>query len=180
MLILPLQEAESRLREMPSNQLYLRVLDGFRTAFPDCREVGMVRAPGRVNIIGEHTDYNGLPVMPMAIDREIVIAFAPRSRARKSSWFPSIPRSRRSGSSMSGDIPKYETGHWGNYVKAAAQAVWQWAAEHTPEIASPARHQGRRRRQHPAGVGAFEQFGAGGGVRAAICARTRHREARSG
>jgi galactokinase len=35
-------------------------------------------APGRVNLIGEHTDYNDGWVLPMAIDRRIGIAFAPR------------------------------------------------------------------------------------------------------
>jgi len=34
-------------------------------------------APGRVNVIGEHTDYNEGFVLPMAIERYTVIAAAP-------------------------------------------------------------------------------------------------------
>jgi len=37
----------------------------------------VVRAPGRVNLLGEHVDYNDGFVLPIAIDREIWLAFSP-------------------------------------------------------------------------------------------------------
>jgi galactokinase len=42
----------------------------------------VVRAPGRINLIGEHTDYNGGLVLPAAIDKAIWLAATPRNDGR--------------------------------------------------------------------------------------------------
>lgn len=42
----------------------------------------IVRAPGRINLIGEHTDYNGGFVLPAAIDKAIWLAASPRTDGR--------------------------------------------------------------------------------------------------
>lgn len=39
----------------------------------------LIRSPGRVNLIGEHTDYNHGYVLPAAIDKAIYLAIAPRA-----------------------------------------------------------------------------------------------------
>lgn len=81
-----------------------------------------VRAPGRVNLIGEHTDYSGLPVLPVAIDRStIIVAAANTTREIELTnaapqWPPRRFRVERS-------IPPYAAGDWANYVKAAVQGV---------------------------------------------------------
>ena len=50
----------------------------FRATFGRTDEPRVAVAPGRVNLIGEHTDYNDGWVLPMAIDRHVGVAFAPR------------------------------------------------------------------------------------------------------
>src|SRR5579862_8282967 len=50
----------------------------------DSARVRIIRAPGRVNLIGEHTDYNDGFVMPLAIDRAAWIALRPRPDCRVS------------------------------------------------------------------------------------------------
>jgi N-acetylgalactosamine kinase len=85
-------------------------------------EVNIARAPGRVNLIGEHTDYNGLPVFPMAVDRDIAAVFSPRKDRQIVLANTDAGFSERSFE-IQQSIPPYSTGDWGNYCKAAVQGL---------------------------------------------------------
>ncbi len=58
-----------------------KVLQQFEERYGETASV-LVRAPGRVNLIGEHTDYNDGYALPMAIDRATWIALRPREDQR--------------------------------------------------------------------------------------------------
>jgi len=53
----------------------------FERAFGRAPEI-VAEAPGRVNLIGEHTDYNGGFVLPVGIDRTVAVAAAPAEGKR--------------------------------------------------------------------------------------------------
>lgn len=55
------------------------ILQIFQATFPDAGIPTIVRSPGRVNIIGEHTDYNEGFVLPAAIDKAVYLAVSLRS-----------------------------------------------------------------------------------------------------
>jgi galactokinase len=81
-----------------------------------------VSVPGRVNLLGDHIDYLGLSVLPMALERGITAAA--RSRDDRdvrvtSTLTGASPRQFECAAA----IPPYEAGDWGNYAKAAAQWV---------------------------------------------------------
>jgi galactokinase len=83
------------------------------------RDLCHVRAPGRVNLIGEHTDYNDGFVLPIAIDRSVAISFRPTDDRSVTVELSST--GEVDGLSLDAIGPR--TGRWIDYVAATAWAM---------------------------------------------------------
>ena len=75
-----------------------------------------VAAPGRVNLIGEHTDYNGGFVMPMAIDRQTVIVARPNGG--NTAWVVSADFPTEASFAVGPGLAR-GTPSWSNYIRGA-------------------------------------------------------------
>lgn len=80
------------------------------------------RAPGRVNLIGEHTDYNDGLVMPAAIDFHSSVAIAPRTDRTLSVFSENFHEEVRFDLDDPAPQPKR---HWSDYVRGVALALEQ-------------------------------------------------------
>jgi galactokinase len=94
----------------------------FREQFDPAGGAFRVEAPGRANLIGEHIDYNGLDVLPMALQRRITVEARRRGdhRIRLSNIDPAY---EVTDIEIAPEVPSGPPGDWGNYVRAAAQAL---------------------------------------------------------
>lgn len=95
----------------------------------------IARAPGRVNLIGEHTDYSEGFVLPVAIDCDIVIAFRPRPDSRVRLY--SSNYGQRSELSLA-DIAPDDASPWSNYFRGVAQALSDQGIYRSFGVDSPA------------------------------------------
>ena len=82
----------------------------------------MVQAPGRVNLIGEHTDYNDGFVLPCAINFHVIVAAAPRSdtivRVIAADY-----QNQEDQFDLSEDILPHHHLPWANYIRGVVKIL---------------------------------------------------------
>ena len=81
----------------------------------------MVRSPGRINLIGEHTDYNDGFVLPAAIDKEILVALA----ANKTDTCNLFSWDLQEQVSFQLNDLKKSSSNWANYIIGVVQQLTQ-------------------------------------------------------
>ncbi|MFL5687193.1 MAG: galactokinase [Chloroflexota bacterium] len=88
-------------------------------AAADPGSIVAVHAPGRVNLIGEHTDYNEGYVLPIAIDRGITLVFVPTDGRDVTVTLADT------GDTASFDLDAIgpRSGHWMDYIRGTAWAM---------------------------------------------------------
>ena len=95
-----------------------RIVGAFRRRYPG-GDPRCFRAPGRVNLIGEHTDYNDGFVLPMALDRFAAVAVRPRADRRVNIWSENMQEAY----AFSLDHNGRKRAHWSDYIAAVAWAL---------------------------------------------------------
>jgi len=98
-----------------------RVQSAFTQQFARAPEA-LIRAPGRVNLIGEHTDYNDGFVLPCAIDYQTLIAAAPRSDRQVRVLALDID-GQEDRFSLDAPIAHSADKPWANYVRGVVQML---------------------------------------------------------
>jgi galactokinase len=81
----------------------------------------IVRAPGRVNLIGEHTDYNDGFVMPLALQQAAWIAARPRTDRQVVLWSENFAAVQEFSLDYIAHAPG--AGTWGNYTRGTAAVL---------------------------------------------------------
>ena len=105
---------------------------GFKKYFGSSDKLHCALSPGRVNLIGEHTDYNGGFVLPLAIARHTAVVFKANGMSNVRVFSNSIARvtghEKSAFDEFSVKDPKIAVlkdsdQHWANYVRGVAASL---------------------------------------------------------
>ncbi len=95
----------------------LDILQAFQERYD--RTPRIFQAPGRVNLIGEHTDYNDGFVFPMALERYTRVAIAPQKERRLDIYSANLDEA----TTLSLNANETARGHWSDYVAGMAHVL---------------------------------------------------------
>ena len=112
---------------------YNAAIAAYHSHFGATGPLTIFRAPGRVNLIGEHTDYNHGFVMPAAIDKDVLLLVRPRqdqqiNLVNLEAGFTPV------SFTVNEAIPSAPPGDWSNYVRGSAQTLTQVMGNATPGV----------------------------------------------
>jgi len=100
--------------------MFEHIRSQFAATFGDDKDLQVIMAPGRVNLIGEYTDFNEGFVFPMTVDRGVYVGIRARDDQRvrvKSIRFGELIDYRLD------DFEKPEPGHWSCYVLGVVEEL---------------------------------------------------------
>ena len=112
-----------------------KLMEEFRKIFGAAEEVKTYFAPGRVNMIGEHTDYNGGHVFPCALTIGTYLLAKKREDDKLRFYSMNFPEAGMLESDLSDLVWKKEAG-WTNYPKGVMWAFREkgFAVDHGFDI----------------------------------------------
>lgn len=99
-----------------------QVIEAFYEQFGSGGEIQSFFAPGRVNLIGEHTDYNGGHVFPCALSVGTYAAARKRSDAKLRLYSMNFPELGMIEADLSALVYEKEQ-EWANYPKGVAAKI---------------------------------------------------------
>jgi galactokinase len=103
--------------------LISQIFETYQSKFDTQVTPRLFQAPGRVNLIGEHTDYNDGFVLPAAIDRKIVVAANSREDNQVNVYAQNFEQWDRFD--MQKEISLLPENAWGNYIRSMAWSLLQ-------------------------------------------------------
>ena len=101
--------------------LISRIIASYRTNFDPRAAPRIFQAPGRVNLIGDHTDYNDGFVLPAAIDRHIVVAATPREDSLINVY--ALDFDQWDHFDLQKEIGRLSENSWSNYIRGMAWSL---------------------------------------------------------
>jgi galactokinase len=107
------------------NQLVTDITLKFEQVF-NAKPQLIVRSPGRINLIGEHTDYNGGFVLPAAIDKAVYFAVSPRQD--NECHFIAYDLNEDFTINLN-DLNKTNTHNWANYLMGVLDEINKFTTE---------------------------------------------------